>query len=100
MTDNRHATVTADGHENLPRVLTYEEWLKATGTQKRVIKCEECDGEGFTDCYACGQEIDCEECGGRGEWDETKLEYEGQRERDIERWKAFQAAQPGARAHG
>ena len=33
-----------------------------------IERCEDCCGEGWIECYACGQDYECDECGGRGEW--------------------------------
>ncbi len=30
------------------------------------LPCDECDGSGEVECYACGQETDCDECNGSG----------------------------------
>jgi len=31
-------------------------------------KCEECDGEGVIECYACENETECRDCSGRGRY--------------------------------
>ena len=30
------------------------------------VFCDECDGNGYVECYACSTEVDCEECDGTG----------------------------------
>jgi DnaJ-class molecular chaperone len=31
-----------------------------------LFECDECDGEGTSECYACHAEEDCDSCGGTG----------------------------------
>ena len=74
-----------------PKVLTYDEWLATTGNAPKMEKCSECGGKGWEWCGECGQQTECRECDGRGKWDATLIEYHGQRERDLARWKEAQA---------
>lgn len=32
-----------------------------------MVKCEDCDGFGEVDCYACYQAVQCGDCDGTGE---------------------------------
>lgn len=35
-----------------------------------TIECEECDGTGQVECYACGSTMECAECDGTGRVEE------------------------------
>lgn len=74
-----------------PKTLTYEQWLARTGRKPTFVTCDECQGRGEYACGECGQQTYCGFCDGRGKWDETLLDYEGQRDRDLARWKELQA---------
>jgi DnaJ-class molecular chaperone len=37
--------------------------------EKEMVECDNCEGSGMQDCYACGayQAEECDACGGTGE---------------------------------
>jgi DnaJ-class molecular chaperone len=76
---------------NKPRILTFEEWLKANPEYKnKTRKCEECDGVGISECSECLQEITCDWCDGEGKVWIAQEVYWHERRKDEERWLAYQ----------
>lgn len=72
--------------------ISFDEWIKLNPEVVDAEKeCEECYGEGFEECYACGHEADCEYCGGAGIVNRAKDQYDRQVKRDAENWKKAQA---------
>jgi hypothetical protein len=80
---------------NTIKLLSFEKW------KKRVLRanlpdsddimssmlnpfeeCEECNGDGSTECGECGQDVSCEVCDGTGQIDRLKEIYDIQLESD------------------
>lgn len=64
----------------------YEDWAKEhpeLTDKKTWVTCPDCKGEGMSECYACGQDVECELCRGTGYSETGMTRYKKQREIDI-----------------
>ena len=72
------------------KLKSYAEWLVDNDiTDQDIEICDECDGEGETECPTCGHESKCVECDGKGKIDHTREDYEIQLKLDKEKLNAM-----------
>ena len=70
--------------------LSYEEWLAHNpDADLQEEECGECGGDGVTECFHCGNEMECPACEGSGVVNTAHEQYLKQMEHDEEVLKKY-----------